>query len=83
MTVRLELKPEVHAGLLAQARACGLELEAYLEQVLQERSGTTTMVSAGAAEKARSFVAWARSHASTPPLSEDALRRETLIRDAR
>jgi Uncharacterized protein conserved in bacteria (DUF2188) len=35
MTVKLELKPEVEAGLVAQAHARGLSLEAYLDQVLQ------------------------------------------------
>jgi len=32
MTVKLQLGPEVEAGLLAQAQARGLSLEAYLAQ---------------------------------------------------
>jgi hypothetical protein len=36
--MKLELKPEVEAGLLAQARARGLSLEAYLDEVLQRAS---------------------------------------------
>jgi hypothetical protein len=39
MTVKLELAPEVQAGLLAQAQDNGLSLEAYVERVLRERSG--------------------------------------------
>ena len=35
MTVKLDLTPEVEAGLVAQAHARGLSLEAYLDQVLQ------------------------------------------------
>jgi hypothetical protein len=35
MTVKLELNPKVEAGLLAQAHARGLSLEAYLDQVLR------------------------------------------------
>lgn len=35
MTVKLELNPEIEAGLLAQAQARGLSLEDYLAQVLQ------------------------------------------------
>lgn len=31
----LELKPEIEAGLLAQAHARGLSLEAYLDEVLK------------------------------------------------
>ncbi len=36
MTMKLDLKPEIEAGLLAQAQARGLSLEAYLDQVLQD-----------------------------------------------
>lgn len=36
MTVKLDLKPELEAGLLAQAHARGLSLEAYLDQVLHD-----------------------------------------------
>jgi hypothetical protein len=35
MTVKLELAPDVQAGLLAHAKASGLTLEAYAEQVLR------------------------------------------------
>jgi hypothetical protein len=35
VTVKLDLKPEVEAALLAQAHARGLSLEAYLNQVLE------------------------------------------------
>jgi hypothetical protein len=81
MTVRLELNPEVEAGLLAQAEACGLSLEAYVEQVLRERSAATAPAMKGTTEKAQAFVAFARNHRPTPLLSDDAVRRESLIRD--
>jgi hypothetical protein len=32
--MKVELKPEIEAGLLAQAHARGLSLEAYLEDIL-------------------------------------------------
>jgi hypothetical protein len=35
-TVKLELKPEIEAALLAQAHARGLSLEMYLDQLLQD-----------------------------------------------
>ncbi|MBL8228656.1 MAG: hypothetical protein JNL98_09270 [Bryobacterales bacterium] len=38
MTVKLELAPDVQAALLAQAKANGLSLEAFAEEVLRERS---------------------------------------------
>jgi len=33
--MKLELKPEIEAGLLTQAHARGLSLEAYLDEVLK------------------------------------------------
>ena len=82
MTVKLQLKPDVEAGLLTQAQARGLSLEAYLEQVLQERSRSLAPPSSDPAERARSFETWAHNHPLTPPLSDAAVRRENLIRDA-
>jgi len=38
MTMKLELSPEVQAGLLAQAQASGMSLEAYAEQVLRREA---------------------------------------------
>lgn len=38
MTMKLELAPDVQAGLVALAHDSGLSLEAYVEQVLRERS---------------------------------------------
>jgi hypothetical protein len=38
MTMKLELTPEVQAGLLAQAQQSGMTLEAFAERVLRERS---------------------------------------------
>jgi hypothetical protein len=36
--MKLELTPEVEAGLLAQAQESGMSLEAFIEQVLREKS---------------------------------------------
>jgi hypothetical protein len=38
MTMKLELAPEVKAGLLAQAQDSGMSLEAFAELVLREKS---------------------------------------------
>ena len=82
MTVTLQLRPDVEAGLVAQARARGLSLEAYLDQILQERSGGVEHATLSPAERALAFEAWARNHPLTPLLSEAAVRRDSLIRDA-
>lgn len=64
MTVTLDLNPEVEAGLVAQAQARGLSLEAYLLQVLEERSATLIPAkdSLGPAAKARAFREFAKRH---------------------
>jgi len=53
VTVKLELKPEIEAALLAQAHARGLSLEAYLDQVL--RNATTAKRPAGRKSLAQLF----------------------------
>ncbi|HVZ87358.1 MAG TPA: hypothetical protein VHG72_10340 [Polyangia bacterium] len=40
--MKLELKPEIEAGLLSQAHARGLSLEAYLAEVLETAAATKT-----------------------------------------
>jgi len=80
MTVKLELTADVQAGLLAQARASGFSLEDYAAQVLREKSRSTSIVPTGSAAKAREFEQWARSHPHNPPLPDEALRRENLVR---
>ena len=42
MTMKLELTPDVQAGLLAQAQQNGLTLEAYAVKVLRERVSETS-----------------------------------------
>lgn len=38
MTMKLELNPEIEAGLLAQARENGMSLEAFAEEVLRREA---------------------------------------------
>jgi hypothetical protein len=40
VTVTLNLKPEVEAGLLTEAQAAGLTLERYLQQFLEKEFST-------------------------------------------
>ena len=84
MTVKLDLNPEVEAGLVAQAQARGLSLEAYLQQVLKERSATSIPANDATANaaKARAFRAFAEGHRPVGSLTDESLRREHLIRDA-
>lgn len=82
MTVKLDLTPETEAGLKALAQAQGLSLEAYAEKVLRERSAAASpLPTSGAAQKAQAFREFAREQRRTPPLSDDAISREHLIRE--
>lgn len=82
MTVTLDLPAEVRARLARQAEALGITLEAYLQHLLEERSGGPVTSKASPAERAAAFEAWARGHSPTPPLSDDAIKREHTVRDA-
>jgi len=53
MTVTLNLKPEVEAGLLAQAKASGMSLEEYLLSVVEEAVTPAKEAAAPAGESAR------------------------------
>lgn len=82
MTLKLDLSSEIEAGLAALARAQGLSLEAYAEKVLRERSAAARPPSmSDAAQKAQAFRTFAREQRHTPPLSDEAIRREHLVRD--
>jgi hypothetical protein len=76
-------------ALLAQVQAAADEeqrssKEIVLEAVARylESRPLGKIPPTAAAAKARAFESWARSHPYTPPLSDDAIRRENLIRDA-
>jgi hypothetical protein len=83
MTVNLDLTPETEAGLTALARAQGLSLEAYVTKILRERSAPSARPTTGNTAKANAFVAWARAHRPVGSLSDESIRRENLVRDAR
>ena len=79
MAVKLELKPDVEAGLAAEAQARGLSLEAYLEQVIQDHAISVPVLSGEAWEK--EFDAWVNSFPDTPVLSDEAISRDSLYPD--
>lgn len=77
MAVTLKLKPEIEAGLLAQANASGMTLEEYLVHVVEGavRPGTHGL---DPEERASAFEAWSASHRATPPLTDHAVSREAM-----
>jgi hypothetical protein len=78
MTVTLNLKPEIEAGLVAQAQASGMTVEEYLLSVVEGAVLPATQKSLSAEERAIAFEAWSASHRPTPPLSDYAVSRDSM-----
>jgi hypothetical protein len=78
MTVTLNLRPELEAGLLAQAQASGKTVEDYLLSVVESAVLAGVPHTSPGEERADAFEAWAASHRATPPLSDHAVSREGL-----
>ena len=78
MTVTLKFKPEVEAGLLAQAQASGMSVEEYVVWVVQGMVLPAVKHGLSPEERATAFEAWSAHHRPTPPLSDDAVSREAM-----
>jgi hypothetical protein len=81
MNITLTLDPEVERGLLARARERGLTPDAYLEDLVKKEARFAAGTPRIGREKAEAFVAWAKGHRPTKPLSEEAIRRSTAYPD--
>ena len=78
MTVTLNLKPEIEAGLVAQAQASGMTVEEYLLSVVEGVVLPATQKTLPEEERATAFEAWSASHRPTPPLSDYAVSRASM-----
>jgi hypothetical protein len=78
MTVTLKLKPEVEAGLLAQAEASGMSLEQYVLTVVEGSVLPATPNTLSPEERASAFEEWSANHRPSPPLSDYAVSREAM-----
>ena len=78
MTVTLNLKPEVEAGLLAQAQASGMSVEAYLLSMVEGIVLPATEKILSPEQRASAFEAWSANHRATPPLPDHAVSREAM-----
>ena len=78
MTVTLNLKPEIEAGLVAQAQASGMTVEEYLLSVVEGVVLPATQKALPEEERATAFEAWSASHRPTPPLSDYAVSRASM-----
>jgi len=78
MTVTLKLKPEVEAGLSAQAQASGMTVEEYVLSMIEGAAFPRSHNAMSVEERAAAFEAWSVGHRSTPPLSDFAVSREAM-----
>ena len=78
MTLTLKFKPEVEAGLLAQAQASGLSVEEYVLLVVEGMVLPHAKKRLPPEERAAAFEAWSARHRPSSPLSDDAVSREAM-----
>jgi hypothetical protein len=78
MTVTLNFKPEIEAGLLAQAQASGMTVEEYLLSMVEGVVLPATKNALSPEQRAAAFEAWSAKHHATPPLSDYAVSREAM-----
>jgi hypothetical protein len=78
MTVTLNFKPEIEAGLLAQAQASGMTVEEYLLSMVEGVVLPAAKTTLSPEQRAGAFEAWSANHRATPPLSDEAVSREAM-----
>ena len=78
MTVTLNLKPELEAGIFAQAQASGMTVEAYLLFLVEGAVLPAIQKQLSAEERAAAFETWSLGHRTTPPLSDYAVSRDAI-----
>jgi hypothetical protein len=78
MTVTLNLRPEIEAGLLVQAREGGMTVEEYLLSVVEGVLLPATKNPLSPEQRAEGFEAWSANHRATPPLSDYSVSREAM-----
>jgi hypothetical protein len=81
MTVTIELPPEVEADLKAQAEARGLPLAQCLQDLLREQASLVTKPLLSPAERAALWRESAKGLPYSPPLSDEAVSRESIYGD--
>jgi hypothetical protein len=78
LTVTLDLKPKTQKGLLELANAAGKSLEEYLLAMVERTVFSQASKVRSPEEQATAFEAWSAGHRYTPPLSDDAVSRESM-----
>jgi hypothetical protein len=79
MTVTINLKPETQAGLFALACASRLSIEEYILAMMESAVRPEPPMSRQ--ERAALWIESAKKFPHTPPLSDDAIGRESIYSD--
>jgi hypothetical protein len=80
MTIQIELPEDQAAALTARAAEEGLSLEEWFKRIATIESGPPQEFANGK-ERARAFLEWVDSFPDTPPLSDEAISRESMYPD--
>ncbi len=79
MTVTLDLKPETQAGLLALADGSGMSLEEYIRAMVENSVRPLSPLSPK--ERTAAWIESAKRFPDAPPLSDEAISRDTIYSD--
>jgi len=75
------MRAAIAAGLVARARAHGLELRQFVEQLIRESVPQRVDSALSPAERAAAWRESSRGLPHTPPLSDEAISRESIYGD--
>jgi hypothetical protein len=76
VTLTIDLKPEVEAGLAAQARARGISVAEYVGSLLEQLAPSGPQMTPE--QRAAALSEWAKGFPQVAPLSDEAVSRESL-----
>jgi hypothetical protein len=78
MTITIELPPEIEASLGALAAEQGMSLPDYLQHLLREQALPRRAASLAPGERARLWRESAKGLPHSPPLSDEAVSRDSF-----
>jgi hypothetical protein len=78
MTIKIELPPEIEASLAVLAAEHGMALPDYLQHLLEEQVPARKSAALSPGDRARMWRETAKGMPHTPPLSDEAVRRESF-----
>lgn len=81
MTLTLEIPDDVKAGLQAQADVFGLTLPQYVQRLLEQKGGISDYTALSPAQRAALWRESVKGQPLAPPLSEEAISRESIYGD--